>query len=274
MLKLSRFLVKQIPRSEIRLSSTAAQAQPAPAWDLFAVVCLERPPVIVPPLSKMETDMLNLLKEKEFENSFMSDHEMRHMRDLERAQKKGKEPTDEVLDESAMITALDMEDKWKTEAETFTPASIPEVEADNKKSMLRCLDRPVRLCVNTKFGDNTYWGLPEAKRIDGESMRQTAERAVQETCGDRLNFKILGNAPLSFYKKKYPKKYQTESAVGAKFFIFKGYVINRDGALWQDVSLKLGENCVDYNWLTYEELLDRTEHKESRALYNMLHTDD
>ena len=56
------------------------------------------------------------------------------------------------MDESAMITALDMEDKWKTEADKFSPASIPEVAADNKKSMLRCLDRPVRLCIHAKLG--------------------------------------------------------------------------------------------------------------------------
>ena len=53
-------------------------------------------------------------------------------------------------------------------------------------------------------------------------MRQTAERALSSLCGDALPYKVLGNAPLSYFKYKYPKGYQAKvDRVGAKVFIYK-----------------------------------------------------
>jgi hypothetical protein len=64
-------------------------------------------------------------------------------------------------------------------------------------------------------------------REDGESMREAAARALSERCGAELAGRalLLGNAPASFYKYKYPRHYQAKrGAAGAKVFIFKGYL--------------------------------------------------
>ena len=47
-------------------------------------------------------------------------------------------------------------------------------------------------------------------RKDGETMRATAERAIRENCGEKVKFRVLGNAPWAYYKRSYPKKVQAQ----------------------------------------------------------------
>jgi hypothetical protein len=42
-------------------------------------------------------------------------------------------------------------------------------------------------------------------------MRETAERALRAHCGPHLPFSVLGHAPLTFYKYKYPRRYRESS---------------------------------------------------------------
>lgn len=51
------------------------------AWDVLTGVCVERLPVITPPLNEMQQKYKNLLSTIEIENSLKSDHEMRHESD-------------------------------------------------------------------------------------------------------------------------------------------------------------------------------------------------
>ena len=103
-------------------------------------------------------------------------------------------------------------------------------------------------------------------------MRQTAERAVSELCGDNLSFQVLGNAPLSFYQFKYPKGYQaTTDRVGAKVFIFKAYLTS---GFLDPVKVVPGGPVLDYQWATLEELEQALPRKMFRAVSNMLHSDD
>ncbi len=111
------------------------------------------------------------------------------------------------------------------------------------------------------------------KRTDGESMRETAERAVQSLCGPNIKFQVLGNAPLSFYKYKYPQKYRENNIMGAKVFIYKAYLLN-DNPVWDEVDVKLAENILDYKWLTYEELENHLIGNANKAVFNMLHSDE
>ena len=62
----------------VRVNSTSVQAQVKPKWDLIAAVCVERPPYITPQLSEMENKIQTMLAEKEFEESMLNDHEIRH----------------------------------------------------------------------------------------------------------------------------------------------------------------------------------------------------
>ena len=66
--------------SSLRQSTLAATAgnSPAAKWDLLAAVCIERPPYVTPPLSDIEQKTVNLLQLKEFEESMLNDHELKH----------------------------------------------------------------------------------------------------------------------------------------------------------------------------------------------------
>ena len=86
-------------RAPLRSSSHQAavkssQAAPVGKWDVMAAVCVgnnggynytvmnttvtERPPYITPALSDIEQRTVDLLKRKEFEESMLNDHELRH----------------------------------------------------------------------------------------------------------------------------------------------------------------------------------------------------
>ena len=67
--------------SSLRQSTLAAATagnSPAAKWDLLAAVCIERPPYVTPPLSDIEQKTVNLLQLKEFEESMLNDHELKH----------------------------------------------------------------------------------------------------------------------------------------------------------------------------------------------------
>ncbi len=53
--------------------------------------------------------------------------------------------------------------------------------------------------------------LPNTVRAEGETMREAAERALRAHCGPQLPFSVLGHAPLTFYKYKYPRRYRESS---------------------------------------------------------------
>ena len=50
-------------------------------------------------------------------------------------------------------------------------------DAGDVHSLHRCLDRPLFLIVERKLGNAYHWDLPTLVRKDGETLRQTAERA-------------------------------------------------------------------------------------------------
>jgi len=248
-------LVLRHLQRQLHFTRQVSSLKPEPSnlkWDLVSAVCLERKPLVTPPLTDFEKSMVSMLKEKEFEESMFNDHEMRHRQDLERAERKKRGDVDLEVDNTNLVTAHDVEDAWKKDAEDFTAA--PRLtEADKKndvRSTQRKLDETLRLLVKVKIGDEEHWRIPRTVRRDGESMRQAADRAVKEKCGDKVKVNILGNAPWSFYKFKYPKKYQEqEERVGAKVFVFKGYLTND-----KPVELKNDPSLVDFQWATLDEM--------------------
>lgn len=85
------------------------------------------------------------------------------------------------------------------------------------KNCERFMTSHLILLVKQKFGSENHWVLPQTTRRDDETMRQAAERALVETAGPKLNSFMLGNAPVGFYKYKYPKDIREKSGVeGAK----------------------------------------------------------
>jgi len=240
----------------VRCLSTVKTDASSLKWDLVSAVCVERRPIITPALSDIENSMVTMLKQKELEESLLNDHEVRHRQDLERAERKKRGETDLDVDAST-ITALDVEDGWKKDAMDFTPASRL-TEADEKndvRSTQRKLDETLRLILNVKIGEETAWQVPRATREEGETMRQAAERAVTQSCGKGLKVDILGNAPWSFFKYEYPKKHQEKSErVGAKVFLFKGYLDNDVTPKIESDAIIDWKKVVDFQWATLEEM--------------------
>jgi len=256
----------------IRVNSTSVQAQVKPKWDIVVSVCVERPPFITPPLSEMQNKMQKMLDEKELEQSMLNDHELRHKRDIERIEKKKK--GEEVDDGEATITAMDMEDKWKKMAAEFTAASCTSEAEDNKdtRSVKRAMNKPLRLLTKYKLGTEIHWDVPFLLHTEGDTLRETAEKAVKQRVGDKLDVKVLGNAPLSFYKYKYPKHYQEKTdRIGAKVWFYKGIMLN---GFQEDAPVILEEGLLDYQWATRTEMEEVLDKDLYRALDNMLHDED
>ncbi|PSN39092.1 39S ribosomal protein L46 [Blattella germanica] len=195
-------------------------------WDLLSAVCLERKPVITKDMNDIEVRYSKMLAQIEFENSYKNDHEMRKEGDKLRAELLKHKSTDIDLDQVMIQTAQDFEDANIDEFNKFTFASrITEADKNgNVNSVERILQDHLLLLVQQKLGDTKFWAMPQGLRFDGETMLQTAERVLQDTCGSKLKVHFYGNAPCGVHKYKYPKKFvdtTKNSAVGAKVFFFK-----------------------------------------------------
>ncbi|KAJ6641692.1 39S ribosomal protein L46, mitochondrial [Pseudolycoriella hygida] len=202
-------------------------------WDLYAGVLVERLPVITKSLNKIEQEYLDHLKQLEFEQSSKSDFEMRDEKDKLIAQLSQKGKHDDV-DTALQQTAQDLKDAWKDELHQFQ-LGPRTTEADHKndvKSTNRKLEETLFLLVEQRLGEEKVMLLPQGKRVNGETMRQTAERVLKENCGDDIDVMFYGNAPCGFYKWKYPSAIRGET-VGAKLFFYrashkKGNVIEKE----------------------------------------------
>ena len=156
----------------------------------------------------------------------------------------------------------------------FTPASrTSEADASGDvKSVKRAMDQPLRLMAKNKLGTDEFWDLPTMKHQEGETLRDTAERAVIRNLGQHPDVTILGNSPWSFYKVKYPRHYQESTQrKGAKIWIFKGILMNH---FHDEAKIDLNKNLLDYWWATRAELQENLDRRTYKALDNMLHDED
>ncbi|XP_012233614.1 large ribosomal subunit protein mL46 isoform X2 [Linepithema humile] len=209
-------------------------------WDLYSAVCLERHPIIIQPMQDIELKFHNILKKIEFENSLKCDHELR-------VEKEKKKKPISVDDEDVVLiqTAQDFEDSCQEELDSFKFApTITKFDKENITSSLkRKLDKNLLLLIQQKIGNTNYWIPPQGIRKEGETMRQTAERVLQDACGAKITVKFYGNAPIGFYKYKYPKKLNEQGSYGAKIFYFLAKYV--DGDITSDLK---------YQWLDHKEL--------------------
>lgn len=214
-------------------------------WDLYAGILVERLPVVSKEFSALEKEFQQYLWRVEFEKSLKSNFELQHERDLSQAEllKKGKVDAEDVASKQ---TAQDLKDAYIDELNKFK--SAPRVTADDQsKNVLstnRCLDDTLYLLVEQKLGTKSHLLLPQGVRLDGETMRQAAERVVREKCGETMDVQFYGNAPCGFYKYKYPSAAR-EQSVGAKVFFFRAAL--KKGNVDKAVSKK-------YEWLPKEAL--------------------
>uniref|UniRef100_A0A1B6DCR1 Large ribosomal subunit protein mL46 n=1 Tax=Clastoptera arizonana TaxID=38151 RepID=A0A1B6DCR1_9HEMI len=234
-------------------------------WDLLSAVSLERKPIITKNLNDMEQKFIKLLSEIEYERSHKSDHEVRKEKDKVKVQQLKSAKNTDFEGEVIQQTAQDLEDLYKDELKHFK-FSDRKTEADYKndlKSVNRVLDQSLLLLIKQKIGNKMYWTLPQGINLEGETMRQTAERVLKECCGGSLNAKFLGNAPCGFYKYKYPKKCsKDDSIIGAKIFFFKAQLIS-------GVPEFSNQQKIEYQWATRSELntMLQKDYKRSVSLF-------
>ncbi|XP_059473751.1 large ribosomal subunit protein mL46 isoform X2 [Neocloeon triangulifer] len=231
---------------QVKYCATNEAAVAKKKWDLVSSVCVERPPVISADLTELEERMQSMLCKIELQQSIKSNHELRKEKDkvtLE-ALKSGN-ASEADLEQATKATAQDFEDSSLDELANFTLASRkndPKVDED-EKNIDRQLSQHLILLTKHKLGSESVWLMPNSARKDGETMRQAADRALLEAVGPEFKSTILGNAPVGFYKYKYPKAVREQSGVeGAKVFFFK--------AMYQGGRAK----SKDFVWATKEEM--------------------
>lgn len=229
-----------------------------PSWDIVTSVCVERLPIVTPPLNELQKKYKEMLYNIEIEKSLKSDHELRHENDKVQAELLKNESVDVDMDAVSKITAQDFEDASTEEFAKFKFAAI-ETEADkkgNKSSPDRCLERHLVLLTKFKLGQEIKNLLPQGPRKEGETLRQTAERILKEHCGTDLNVQFLSNAPCGFYKYKYPT--EIDGKVGAKVFFY--YANYKSGNVSKS----------EANWLTRKEMKDILPEKYRKSVQDFL----
>jgi len=211
----------------------------------MGAICVERCPVITVQKTKIEKEYSDLMNSIEFENSKLSDHELRKIREEAMLSQQQKEEEEDRGAAEETQTALDLEDKWEAELKTFIPAPrrTSADEANDMQSTSRCLDTSLYLLVRQKIEGKDHWVMPQTEWEKGESIRQTAERALNSHCGE-IKCTVLGNAPAAVAKFDLPKPRNQDSA---KLFFYKAWY--REG----DVKLQDGA-ASDYKWVTKQEL--------------------
>lgn len=215
-------------------------------WRLSSAVYLERAPILIQERTSKEKTYEEMLEKMELEGSLLSNHELRHLEDLRIAEKRNKEEAEDGDGEVVLQTAMEVEDIWESQMQSFTPASkITEAdEGKSLKSVTRELEKKLILLVKQSFGDSSHWGLPQSEWKEGESMRQTANRGLSHLCGSELEAFFIGNSPIGFYKYKFPKV--IDGYIGTKVFFFKAQY--RDGNVSNEAEIE------DYLWLAPHQL--------------------
>ncbi|XP_035538173.1 39S ribosomal protein L46, mitochondrial isoform X2 [Morone saxatilis] len=218
-------------------------------WCLTAAVCLQRLPVITAEYSPMEQQYRDMIQQIELEKSLLSEHELRLLQDAERLSRKqaGDYDSDEEDNrkDQEILLAQDLEDMWEQKLKNFQPA--PRVVDDVDKDLTspeRCLANSLTLLAEQQVAGEKLWLLPQAQWQEGETLRQTAERALASLPAD-FKATFLSNAPCGVYKYKLPKAVRTESLVGTKVFFFK--------AILSDSARPAAPNA-SFLWLKKSEL--------------------
>ncbi|XP_070765501.1 large ribosomal subunit protein mL46 [Enoplosus armatus] len=228
---LRQFSGTSVCRATLQTKSVTERA--SSPWKLMAAVCLQRLPVISTDLSPIEQQFRQMMRQMELEKSSLSDHELRLLEDAERMSRKQAEDydSDEEDDrgDQEIVLAQDLEDSWEQKLKNFQPALRVKADVDKDLTSLeRCLANSLVLLAEQQVGDEKLWLLPQTQWQEGETLRQTAERALAALPAAGFNATFLGNAPCGVYKYKLPKAARTGSSEGTKVFFFKA--ILSDGA--------------------------------------------
>ncbi|VDD92511.1 unnamed protein product [Enterobius vermicularis] len=235
-------------------NAAASSSKPSLQWDICVSVALCRNPVIAPPMSPIEKEFSDITAEMEFEDSLLSDFELREIQDQKYAFGTGCFLYAQ-LDEKIAVSATVLKEDWAREGkELWETHRLGDLSLDSEKSLWRKLDRQLVLLVRQTFqrkdGYVSPWTLPQTIHKNGETLRQAAERCLSEiTVGD-LKARTLSNAPFSVFKCLYPKGLQrvdNQGTRGEKIFFYNSEILQRT-----EIEVN-NEEIVEYKWVTAEE---------------------
>jgi len=220
-------------------------------------VCLQRLPIISQDTNPIEEQFAQLMTQMEQEKSLLSEHELRLLEDVERLRRKQSDDYDSDEEEEGrrgdeeIVLAQDLEDAWEQKLKQFEPEPRSRADLDEEKSSLdRCLADSLVLLVEQQVGEQKHWLLPQITWETGETLRQTAHRALASSLPEAASqATFLGNAPCGVYKYKVPRAMRTETFVGAKVFFFKAVL--SDGA-----GLSPSSETPPFMWVKKSELQD------------------
>lgn len=145
-----------------------------------------------------------------------------------------------------------------------------KIDADlsnNKKSIDQSLDKYLYFVVKSHFGKDEHWVFPQQLHQPGESLRNTAERILENHFPSKLqngnkysvNVKFLGNAPSCYYSYRYPSDIAEEKQkLGLKMFLFK-CELDRNKEKHESLKGPVGNRVLvpkvdNFMWLTRDEL--------------------
>ncbi|KAG8197080.1 hypothetical protein JTE90_004346 [Oedothorax gibbosus] len=236
-------------------------------WHIVGALCLERKPVITQPLTPLEKKYYDYMQKLEVEQSLLSDHEKRHLED-KKINEKLKKGELEDMDSIAKQTAQDFEDLRQEQFNKYKPneRESEDDKTDNKQSLRRKLDSSLVLVIKQKLGNDHRWVLPQTIHQNGETLKQTAERVLKEICPNPPKIRIMGNAPVGYYKYKYPKVAREDGVFGAKVFFFRGQLLEKNVKF-------LDINQTDSLWLTHNELNEVLQKDYGKAVQSFLFPD-
>jgi len=233
----------------------------AARWQVLGAVCVTRHPVLCRPMNEVEQRYSEHLQEIEVENSLLCDFELKMMED--EARKVLGESEEDIDDTSELRSALESQDLWNQEESTLRQSFNLDSGAP-EYSFGSSLERQVVL-VQQKGG---HWMLPTAAWREGETLRQTCERVVETEVDPSLEVEIIGNAPIGFYKYKYPKSAREQTGfVGAKVFLYRGAV---SSSARQCLSRLAAPSPPHTRWLVRQQLAECLAPRYARALADCL----
>eukprot|EP00057_Strongylocentrotus_purpuratus_P030639 XP_782274.1 PREDICTED: 39S ribosomal protein L46, mitochondrial [Strongylocentrotus purpuratus] len=234
-----------------------ANAGSSRPWQLASAVCLERFPVVCQEENEIEQRYIDMINNVELEKSALSQHELSVAADKRRMAKKqsgDQDEEDEKDDGGDILTALDLEDIATEELARFqlAPRITGADERDERRSLDRQLSDKLVLIVKCRMGEESAWILPFGAREEGETMKNAAERVLGDHADNTgaLRAHFMGNAPVGFYKQRYPKAVQEQTGkAGVKVFFFKAQHVSGVFETKKDMP-----TVEDYLWVAQEEL--------------------
>lgn len=220
------------------------------SWRVFVAVSLERRPTITKEKTSLEKKFEIFQNSLEIEHSALSDYEFKRNQNKKGAQTTGKKKLTEADEQKRLEFERDFariedeEEEIKTVLKNlvFTDRLTEADKSNDTKSLDRKLDESLHLV--TKCSD--HWLLPETELVEGENLRQAAERLLREQCKAEVPVLFLSNAPSGVHTIELSSsEKKTAGNQGKKIFFYKAMLQN---------TKELPDVDLDFKWLTMQEM--------------------